>query len=40
VAEETVRVARDRGLEAGTVGEVVETAAIGGVRYAEEGWSR
>ena len=31
---------RDRGVPARVVGEVVEAAAIGGLRYAEEGWSR
>jgi phosphoribosylformylglycinamidine cyclo-ligase len=39
-ADTTVRVAVDRGVVAGIVGEVVESAALGGMRYAEEGWSR
>jgi phosphoribosylformylglycinamidine cyclo-ligase len=39
-AETAVRIARDRGVPAQVVGEVVESAAIGGRRYAEEGWRR
>jgi phosphoribosylformylglycinamidine cyclo-ligase len=35
-AERTVALARDRGVEAWVVGEVVEVAALGGARYAEE----
>jgi phosphoribosylformylglycinamidine cyclo-ligase len=40
MAVTTVRIARERGVMARRVGEVVESAAIGGMRYAEEGWSR
>jgi phosphoribosylformylglycinamidine cyclo-ligase len=36
----TVSLARDRGLEAWVVGEVVEAAAIGGARYREEAITR
>jgi phosphoribosylformylglycinamidine cyclo-ligase len=40
MAATTVRIASDRGVMARRVGEVVESATIGGLRYAEEGWSQ
>jgi phosphoribosylformylglycinamidine cyclo-ligase len=39
-ADTTLRLAQARGVMAGLVGEVVDVAAIGGRRYAEEGWTR
>jgi phosphoribosylformylglycinamidine cyclo-ligase len=39
-ARDTVELALRRGTAAWVVGEVVEAAALGGARYAEEGWTR
>ena len=39
-ATAAVDAARERGIPAWVVGEVVEATAIGGRRYAEEGWAR